>query len=142
MWILFSLVSALLTGMISTTAKGVDKQVDSTLGFGVQALVTLVITWVVIGVQKKGGDLVNIDAKSWGFLALTGALSAVAYLFYFGALKSGPASAVAPLDRLSLIFAIVFAGLFLREKITPPIIFGGALMVVGAVIIALSSKKA
>jgi len=122
MWILFSLVSALLTGMISTTAKGVDKQVDSTLGFGVQALVTLVITWVVIGVQKKGGDLVNIDAKSWGFLALTGALSAVAYMLYLG--------------------AIVFAGLFLREKITPPIIFGGILMVVGAVIIALSSKKA
>jgi transporter family protein len=141
MWILFSLVSALLTGIISTTAKGVNKQVDSTLGFGVQVVVTLVVTWVVIGVQGKGGDLVNIDAKSWGLLALTGAISAVAYLFYFGALSSGPASAVAPLDRLSLIFAIVFAGLFLQEKITPAIIFGGALMVVGALVIALGTPK-
>ena len=141
MWILFSLVSALLTGIVSTTAKGVDKQVDSTLGFGVQAIVMAVMTWIVIGFQGKGGDLVNIDVKSWGWLALTGLISTVAYLFYFAALKSGPASAVAPLDRLSLIFAIAFAGLFLREKITPPIIFGGALMVAGAVIIVISSKK-
>jgi transporter family protein len=142
MWIIFSLVSALLTGIISTTAKGVDKQVDSTLGFGVQAVVMMIMSWLVIGVQGKGGDLVNIDAKSWGWLVLTGLISTVAYLFYFGALKTGPASAVAPLDRLSLIFAIGFAGLFLREKITPPIIFGGGLMVVGAIIIAVSSKGA
>ena len=36
------LLSALLTGLVSTTAKGVDKQVDSTLGFGVQAVVMMV----------------------------------------------------------------------------------------------------
>lgn len=139
MWILFSLASAFLTGIVSTTAKSVDKNVDSALGFGVQAIVMVVASWIYIGATGKGVGLTDIDAKSWGLLLATGLIATVAYLFYFGALKSGPASAVAPLDRLSLIFAIASAGLFLREKITPPIIFGGALMIAGAVIIAISS---
>jgi transporter family protein len=119
MWIFLSLLSALFAGITATVVKGVSKEVDSTLGFGVQAVVILVCTWVVIAVQGKAGDLVTIDGKSWLFLAITGVITTFAYLFYFAALKMGNASQVAPIDRLSLIFAIVFAAVFLKEKLTP-----------------------
>jgi transporter family protein len=119
MWIFLSLLSALFAGITATVVKGVSKEVDSTLGFGVQAVVILVCTWIVIAVQGKAGDLVTIDGKSWLFLAITGVITTFAYLFYFAALKMGNASQVAPIDRLSLIFAIVFAAVFLKEKLTP-----------------------
>jgi transporter family protein len=141
MWIILSLLSALFAGITATVVKGVSKEVDSTLGFGVQAVVILVCTWIVIAVQGKAGDLVTIDGKSWLFLAITGVITTFAYLFYFGALKMGNASQVAPLDRLSLIFAIVFAAMFLKEKLTPQIIAGGLLMAFGAVMIAMSKSN-
>ena len=141
MWIFLSLLSALFAGITATVVKGVSKEVDSTLGFGVQAVVILVCTWVVIAVQGKAGDLVTIDGKSWLFLAITGVITTFAYLFYFAALKMGNASQVAPIDRLSLIFAIVFAAVFLKEKLTPQIIAGGALMAAGALMIAMSKQN-
>jgi transporter family protein len=141
MWIFLSLLSALFAGITATVVKGVSKQVDSTLGFGVQAVVILVCTWVIIAVQGKAGDLVNIDARSWMFLVITGVITTFAYIFYFGALSMGNASQVAPLDRLSLIFAIVFAAVFLKEKLTPQIIAGGALMAAGALMIAMSKQN-
>jgi transporter family protein len=141
MWIFLSLLSALFAGITATVVKGVSKQVDSTLGFGVQAVVILICTWVIIAVQGKAGDLVNIDARSWMFLVITGVITTFAYIFYFGALSMGNASQVAPLDRLSLIFAIVFAAVFLKEKLTPQIIAGGALMAAGALMIAMSKTN-
>ncbi len=141
MWIILSLLSALFAGITATVVKGVSKEVDSTLGFGVQAVVILVCTWIVIAVQGKAGDLVTIDGKSWMFLAITGVITTFAYLFYFAALKMGNASQVAPIDRLSLIFAIVFAAVFLKEKLTPQIIAGGVLMAAGALMIAMSKQN-
>ena len=134
------MLSALAAGVTAVVVKGVSEKVDSTLGFGVQSIVILLCTWGVIIAQKKGSGLTDIDGKSWLFLLATGVVTTVAYLFYFAALKSGNASQVAPLDRLSLIFAIVFAGMFLGEKITPQIIGGAVLMAVGALFIATSPK--
>jgi len=69
-------------------------------------------------------------------LVLAGAVTTLAYLFYFGAIKAGDVSRVAPIDRLSLVFSILFAAVFLSEKLTPPVMVGAGLMAVGALIIA------
>ncbi len=78
----------------------------------------------------------KVEGKDWGLLALTGLLSTIAYLFYFGAVKSGDVSRVAPVDRLSLVFSIVLAAIFLSERVNTATIFGASLMVAGALIIA------
>ena len=58
------------------------------------------------------------------------------WLAYFAALKIGQASAVSGLDRLSVVFVVVLAALFLGESLTAWKVVGAALMVAGAVLIA------
>ena len=74
------------------------------------------------------------------YLLAAGVVSTVAFLCYFGALgmSDSYSSRVQPLDRLSLVFAIILAAMFLREKATPQVILGAGLMAVGAVVIALA----
>ncbi len=142
MWILLSLCSAVAAAAVATLSKTGLAKVDSSLGFAVQALVILVTTWIYVGVTGKSRDLTSIEPRAWAYLVGAGIVSSVAYLFYFAAIKSGDVSRVAPIDRLSLVFAMVFAVMFLGEKVNAPAIFGAALMGIGALIIAVSSAGA
>jgi len=136
MWILFALLSAVTTGMSAVVEKIGLKNVDATAGLAVQSVVILVLSWVYAGSTGKLTTLSRLGAKDWGFLVLAGAVTTLAYLFYFGAIKAGDVSRVAPIDRLSLVFSILFAAVFLSEKLTPPVMVGAGLMAVGALIIA------
>jgi len=136
-WIWLALLSALAAGIVATLGKAGLKNVDSNVGFAVQSVIILIVAWSVVFFQGKSGEIRDIELKNFGVLLLTGAVSAVGYLLYFGALKSGAASQAGPVDRLSLVFAIVFAAIFLKEKITPQIVVGALLMSVGAILIAL-----
>lgn len=136
-WVWLSLLSGLAAGIVATLGKAGLEKVDSNLGFAIQSVVILIVAWSVTFFAGKAPEIKAVDAKSWGLLLLTGAISAAGYLVYFAALKSGNASQAAPVDRLSLVFAIVFAAVFLKEKITPQIMVGAALMAIGAILIAL-----
>ena len=82
------------------------------------------------------------DALTW--IALSGACGAASWLCYFWALRLAPADraagAVAALDRTSVVFALLFAALFLKERLTPPIIFGGALILAGALFVVFGKR--
>jgi transporter family protein len=71
------------------------------------------------------------------YIFLSGIAGALSWIFYFIALKLGKASQVAPIDRLSIVFVIIFAALILGEKITQKIAIGTAIMAVGAILIVL-----
>ena len=129
-------MSALLAGVSAVVAKVGLKNVDPSAGFAVQSVVIMVSAWLYVSLTKGAPSLARLELKDWGFLALSGLISTAAYLFYFGAIKLGDVSRVAPLDSLSLVFSIVFAVLVISEKLSPPIIIGASLMAVGAVIIA------
>ena len=137
MWIVLALVSALVTGLSAIVSKVGLKNVDSSVGFAVQSVVILVISWTYAGLSGKTRELSRLEAKDWGYLLGAGAVTTVAYLCYFGAIKAGDVSRVAPVDRLSLVFSVVFAAVLLGEKLTPPVIFGAALMAIGALVIAI-----
>lgn len=141
MWILFALLSAIATAGVATLSKIGLSKVDSSLGFAIQSIVILVATWAYVIVTGKTRDLTSVEPRAWAFLLGAGLVSAIAYLFYFAAIKSGDVSRVAPLDRLSLVFAIVFAVMFLGEKVNSPTIFGAALMAIGAAIIAVGGTS-
>ena len=138
MWIILALMSALLAGVSAVVAKVGLKNVDSSAGFAVQSVVIMVLAWLYVSLTKGAPSLARLELKDWGFLALSGLISTAAYLFYFGAIKMGDVSRVAPLDRLSLVFSVVLAALFLSEKVNGPTIFGVSLMAIGALIVAVS----
>ena len=138
MWILLALASAFVTALIAVVSKIGLAKIDSSLGFAIQSVVTMILAVGYVALSGKARGLTSIEAKSWPFLLGAGALSAVAYLFYFGAIKLGDVSRVAPLDRLSLVFSVVLAGMFLSEKVNAPTVFGVSLMAIGALVVAVS----
>ncbi len=118
------------------------KNVDSNLGFAVQSVMILLVSWTVIFSQGDYRELANIERKTWVFLLAAGVITCVSSLLTFRALKLGDASQVSSFDKISLVFSITFAAIFLKERLTWQIILGGLLMAGGAVIISLSGATA
>ena len=83
------------------------------------------------------GALAAFSKKTWLFLALSGVATGLSWLCYFRALQLGPASKVAPVDKLSVVFVLVFSVLVLGEALTWKTCVGGALIAAGAVVLAL-----
>jgi transporter family protein len=141
MWILFALLAALSAAVVTTLSKAGIKNVDSSLAFAIQSVLILAVSWSVVIAQNNVGDVKGLDTRTWVFLIIAGIITALSSLLTFRALKLGDASQVSPLERVSLVFAILFAGVFLKEKITWQIILGALLMTAGAIIIAVSKKS-
>lgn len=142
MWIVLALGSAFLTAVVGTLTKAGTERVEPAVALAVQATVLALCAWAVIAVRGKFPELGQIPAKSLPILLFAGALTCGAYLLYFGALASGSSSAVQPVDRLSLVFAVGLAVLFLKEKVTPAMYVGIGLMALGAVVIAVGAPPA
>jgi len=141
MWIVFALLAAVSSAVVVTLSKAAIKDVDSSLVFAVQSILILVVSWSVVTWQGNLPDVLQIERRTWLFLVLAGVITCVSSLLSFYALKLGDASRVSPLERLSLVFAILFAVLFLKERINWQVILGAVLMAVGAILIAMASQS-
>jgi len=138
MWIVFSLLAALAAAVVVTLSKAGIKNVDSSLAFAIQSVLIVVVAWSVVAWQGNLPNVASIDRRSWIFLIVAGIITCVSSLLSFRALSLGNASRVSPLDKVSLVFAIVLAAVFLKEKVSWQVMLGAGLMVIGAVVIAMS----
>jgi len=136
-WIGWALLSAAFAAATALLAKVGVAHVDSNLATAVRTSVVLVFAWGIVLALGKHGEVRALDRRTLMFLTLSGLATGLSWLCYFRALQLGPASRVAPLDKLSVPLVIVFAWLLLGEKLTPAAIAGGLLITAGAVVIAL-----
>lgn len=142
MWLVFALLAALMAAIAVVLSKAGIKDLDSSVGFAIQSVCIIVIAWVVVAVQKNTNAIMDIDKKTWLFLTGAGIATAISSLLTFRALKLGDASVVSPIERVSLVFAVILSAVFLKEKLSWQIIVGATLMCGGAVLIAFSKKGA
>ncbi len=137
-WVFWALLSAGFAAATALLAKVGIEGVDSNLATAIRTTVILVFTWAIaIGLEKHTG-LGQIGRRSWVFLVLSGVATGLSWLCYFRALQLGPASSVAPVDKLSVVLVIFFAAVFLGEKLTLIKIAGGSLIALGAVLLAFA----
>lgn len=136
-WLIWSLLSALFAGATAVLAKIGVEGVDSNLATAIRTAVILIFTWALASLSWSTWSLGMISRKTWIFLALSGIATGLSWICYFRALQLGPASRVAPIDKLSVLFAIVFAALVLNEKLTWHQWLGGAFILLGAVVLAI-----
>lgn len=137
-WLGWALLSAIFAAATAILAKIGINGIDSNLATAIRTTVILVFTWAIaIGLEKHTG-LADISRRSWIFLILSGIATGFSWLCYFRALQLGPASSVAPVDKLSVVIVIIAAWLFLGESLTPIKIAGGALISLGAVLLAFA----
>jgi transporter family protein len=136
-WIYWSLLSALFAGATAILAKVGVAGVDSNLATAIRTSVILVFTWIFAYATAPPAALRHLTTRTWTFLVLSGLATGLSWLCYFRALQLGEASRVAPIDKLSVAFVILFAALFLGERLTLIRGTGGLLIVAGAIILAL-----
>ena len=133
-WIHWSLLSALFAGATAILAKLGIAGVDSNLATAIRTAVVLAFTWAIAYATSQPGALRQLSVRTWLFLVLSGLATGLSWLCYFRALQLGQASRVAPVDKLSVAFVILFAAIFLGERLTLARGAGGLLIVAGAII--------
>jgi bacterial/archaeal transporter family protein len=136
-WLTWSLLSALFAGLTAILAKIGVTGVDSNLATAVRTSVVLVFAWLVAFSTGPMSSVLVLSRRTWLFLTLSGIATGLSWLCYFRALQIGEASKVAPIDKLSVVFVLVFAVLFLGEALTAKTVIGGALITAGAIVLAL-----
>jgi transporter family protein len=135
-WLGWALLSAFFAGLTAILAKIGVEGVDSNLATAVRTTVVLVITWTLALALAPAGAFGALKGRTWLFLALSGCATGLSWLCYFRALQLGEASRVAPIDKLSVVFAMALAAVILRERLGWHQWIGGGLILVGALVIA------
>ncbi|UHD17926.1 EamA family transporter [Thiocapsa bogorovii] len=135
-WQVFALGSAFFAGLTAIFGKLGVAGLNSNLATLIR---TLVILTMIAGVVTLRGEWQMPRTLEWravGFLILSGLATGFSWLLYYRALQLAPASLVAPIDKLSLAFAIVLAVVFLGEAVTLKLVLGGMLILAGVLILA------
>jgi transporter family protein len=134
-FILLGLGSALAAAAVAIFGKIGLKGVDSTTATAVRGVIMAVLLVLVALFSGRLAHIGDFPRRALIFTLLSGIAGAISWLLYFGALKMGPASKIAVLDRLSVVFVLLLAALFLGERLTPWSLLGGLLMVGGALLV-------
>jgi transporter family protein len=142
MWVVFSLLAALSAAVVVTLSKIGVKNIESSLAFAIQSVLIVTVAWSVVAWQGHMPQVAQIDRRTWIFLIAAGVITCLSSLFSFQALKLGQASRTSSFDKISLVFSILLAAVFLKEKLTWQVVLGAALMAGGAFLIAFSKPSA
>jgi transporter family protein len=134
-WKIFALGSALFAGMTAVLAKIGVKNIPSNLATLIRTIVIVVFLSVLVGIRKEWKNPFLLNRQSLIFLVLSGVTTGLSWLCYYRALQTGPASLVAPIDKLSVIFAVILSVLFLGEHLNVYEWIGASLITTGAIII-------
>jgi bacterial/archaeal transporter family protein len=136
-WIGWAILSAVFAAATALLAKVGVAHVDSNLAMALRTSVVVIFAWGIALALGKHGEIRTLDGRTCLFLALSGLATGLSWICYFRALQLGPASRVAPLDKLSVPLVMIFAWLLLGEKLTLTALLGGLLITAGAVVMVM-----
>lgn len=136
-WLPWALLSAAFAALTAIFAKIGVEDINSDLATLIRTVIVLVSLALILFATGKLSASGPISTKTWIFLLLSGLGTGASWLCYFRALKLGPASMVAPIDKLSVVLVALFGVVFLGERPSASGWLGIALIAAGAVIIAI-----
>lgn len=137
MWFPFALMSSIFAALTSILAKVGISGVNSNLATAIRTTVVLVMAWGMVFLTNTQGGISDIGRKSWLFLILSGLATGASWLCYYRALQVGEASKVVPIDKLSVVFTLILAFVFLHEKFTVKSLLGCVLIGAGTLVMVL-----
>ena len=137
MWAIYACGSAFFAALTAVLAKiGIDG-VNSNLATAIRTVFVLIMAWMIVLFTGNLAGVREISRRSWMFLALSGLATGASWLCYYRALQKGPASIVAPVDKLSVLVTVVFSYFVFGEKLGKKEAAGLALLTAGTVAMAL-----
>lgn len=135
-WLLYAAGSAVFASLTSILGKIGISGVESNLGTAIRTGVVLIMSWMMVFVTGKGAQVRKIPKNELCFICLSGLATGGSWLCYYKALQDGPASVVAPIDKLSILVTILFSYLVFHEKLSKKAAVG-LILVVGGTLLML-----
>ncbi|CAN5379144.1 EamA family transporter [soil metagenome] len=135
MWWIYALLSAFFAALTAIFVKVGIKNVNTDVATAIRTVVVLILAW---GIAYFRGGLVSLQSltrNNYIFLILSGLATGLSWIFYFKALQLGKVSQVAPVDKLSVAFAIIFSVIFLGEVLTLKMAIGATLIITGTLVL-------
>ena len=133
-WMLAAFGSAIFAALTSILGKVGITGVESNLGTALRTGVVLIMAWVMVFVQGKQGQVKAVPKNELGFICLSGLATGASWLCYYKALQLGPASLVAPIDKLSILFTVLFSYIVFHERLSRKALTGLAVLVAGTLV--------
>lgn len=133
-WVLYAGLSAIFAGLTAVLAKVGVSQIPSNVATLVRTVVVVLFATGIVAASGQLHHLKSIPGRSWLALVFSGVATGLSWLFYFAALKHGPVSGVAPIDKLSLLIAMVLGFVVLGETARPLTLVGAGLILAGVML--------
>ena len=130
-WQLFAISSAFFAGLTAIFGKLGVEGLNSNLATLIRTVVIFIITALIVTMKQEWNWPQSTQFRPILFLLLSGVATGLSWLFYYRALQMAPASLVAPVDKLSVVFAIFLAIIFLGEPLTLRLAIGATLIIAG-----------
>ena len=135
-WPFWAVMSAVFAALTAIFAKVGVAGINSDLATFLRTIVVIVVLAAMLSLLGEWRPLTAISSRTYLFLALSGLGTGASWLCYFRALQLGPASRVAPIDKLSVVLVAVFGVVVLGERLSGANWLGVALIAGGAVLVA------
>jgi bacterial/archaeal transporter family protein len=135
-WFYWALGSAGFAALTALLAKVGVEDVNPNLAMAVRTSVAMLFSWLLAWATMPAGGWSTPAPRSLLFLVLSGGATGLSWMCYFHALRVGPVSRVAAVDKLSVALAAILAVTFLGERLGPRGVAGLTLMVAGAALMA------
>ena len=137
MWWIFALLSAVFAALTSILAKVGIENVDSTLATAIRTVAVVGMSWLMVFITNTQSGISSISKKSWIFLILSGLATGASRLCYYKAIQMGDVSKVVPIDKLSVLFTLILAFIFLHEEFNVKSLIGSILITAGTLFMVL-----
>ena len=119
--------------------------INSNLATAIRTIIILLMSWIIVFYTNSVNSIntfetiKNLSTKTIVFIVLSGIATGLSWLFYFKALQIWNVNKVIVIDKLSIVFTIILAAIFLKEALNIKIIIGVLLIVAGTLIISFQS---
>ena len=127
-WMIYAIFSAIFAAATSILAKVGISGVESNLGTAIRTGVVLIMAWIIVFARKKHTGIKALDKKELLFICLSGIATGASWLCYYYAIQNGIVSVVVPIDKMSILFTVVFSYFVFKEKLSKKALVGLLLM--------------
>lgn len=135
-WILYAIISMVFAGLTSVVAKSGMKDLSSDTALTIRTAVVFAIVVANAFLLRNAWSEIKASPRSnLVFLAVSGITTALSWIFYYRAMKEGPVSYVAAIDKASIVITLVLSFIILKEPATPKVLLGAGFIFTGMLIL-------
>lgn len=136
-WLVAAVLAAFFASMVAILGSVGVAEMNANLWTATRTMVVALVSWFMVGLTREHKGMTKIKPKTWVFLVLSGLATGGSWIFFYHALKIGPASIVVPVDQLSILLTMAFARLFLKERFSKQSLIGLGLLTGGILLLGL-----